>query len=794
MIITRPWFSATVIVTLALSIGMNTTVFTLANAALFKPVPLPGGSRLVAVTENNPKITNGQRSLSYPQFIQFQAQSHSFSGLEASANQQVVIGENGTPPERYTGANVSTGLFAMLQVAPVIGREFAEADGKVGGAPVALIGYGLWKGRYGGAADVVGRTVRMNGVPTTIIGVMPADFRFPSEQDVWTPIVPTKDVLDRTHRGIRLYGRLAPGTSLASAQDDLAAISTRMDREFPDTDKDYGALVQTFQEAFNGGPIRLIFLLMLGAVGFVLLIACANVANMMLSRAQVRSREIALRAALGASRWQLVRQLLVESVLLSIIGGIFGLGIAHYGIHAFALASQDVGKPYWVQFTMDWRVFAYFAAITVLTGIIFGLVPALRASRVDLNTALKDGTAGGTARVGLLSASLVVFQFALTVVLLAGAGVMVQSFIEVQRMNPFVPAAHLLTARVSLPEGKGDRYESVAARRQVHDTLMSRLSALPGVDEAALASDMPGLGSQDRDIEVEGHPNADPKNPARGSVVFATPNYLDTIGLPLLSGRGLNDTDGLENREASVVTRSFAEKFWPGASPLGRRYRFVPDGKPGPWITVVGVCGDIVQDSMDRDPPPLAYLSNKQEPWGWLGLMIRAHGDPSALAASVRKVLLGVDRELPLFEVRTLPEAIGHQYWFLQVFGTLFFLFALMALLMASVGIYAVIAQNTSQRTREIGIRMALGASSSRVLALVLSRGVKQLAIGLAVGLAGAVAAIRLMDSLPGIRSTTNPFMFGLVVLLLLGVGLIACWLPARRAVRIAPTEALRTD
>ena len=790
----RPWFSAAVIATLALSIGINTTVFTLANAVLFKPVPLPGGDRLVTVLQHDSKNPKDMQSFSLPEFLQYQSQSHSFSSLEASGDEEVVIGDKGTPPERYSMGTVSTGLLAMVQVPPILGRTFTADDGKPGGAPVTVIGYRIWQSRYAGATDIVGRAVRLNGVSTTVIGVMPDGFHFPVNQDAWTPIVPTKDLLDRTRRGLRLYGLLSPATGISGAQSDMAVISSHMAQEFPDTNKDLTPLVQTFQDGFNGGPIRLIFLLMLGAVGFVLLIACANVANMMLSRAQARSREMALRAALGASRWQLVRQLLVESVLLSVIGGSLGLFLSQFGVRSFDLVTQDVGKPYWIQFSMDWRAFSYLAGISVLTGLVFGLVPAIRSSRVDLNTAMKEGSSTGTHRGGRLSGALVVFQFALTVVLLAGAGVMIRSFVEARLINPFVPAAHLLTARISLPDGKGERYESVAARRQMHRAVLERLAALPGVESAALASNMPGLGSQVRDIEIDGHPNADPKKAPHAAAVFATPNYLSTIGLPVLSGRPLNEADGMEGKEASVVTRSFALQFWPGESPLGRRFRFITDGKPAQWNTVVGVCGDIVQDTMARNPPPLAYLSNVQEPWAWMGLMLRARGDPSALAASVRTALLGIDPELPLFEVYTLPAAIDHEHWFLKVFGTLFFLFALIALLMASVGIYAVVAQSTSRRTREIGIRMALGSSAGRVVRLVLTRGLMQLGIGLAIGLAGAVASIQLMDSLPGLSSTGDPLLFGAVVGLLLCVGVLACWLPAHRAARIAPTEALRTD
>ena len=794
MIASHPWFSLTVIVTLALSIGANTTVFTLANAALLKPVPVPGGERLVLVLAHVPREPRSRRGISVPEFRDLASQNHSLAALEAAAQDDVVVADKGVPAERYHLGTISSGLFGMLQTPPVLGRGFNPSDCLVGAQPVVLLSHRVWEKRYGGAGDIVGRTIGVNGAPATVVGVMPPGFQFPSDQDLWMPLVPTHNLESRTERTLQLYGLLAAGTSLRQANADLAVISARLAAAYPESNKDLEDFAQTFQEAFNGGPVKAIFLLMLGAVGFVLLIACANIANMMLSRAQARSREIAMRAALGASRWAIIRQLLVESVLLSSLGGLLGLLLSQFGVHAFDMATQDVGKPYWVQFTMDWVAFAYFAAVSLATGLIFGIVPAVRASRVDLNTALKDGSAGGTQRMGRLSGALVVFQFALTVVLLAGAGVMIASFMNARLVNPFVPAEHLLTARISLPDGKGERYESVEARRRMHARLLERMAALPGVTAASLASDMPGLGSQTRPVEFEGRPTPDPKKPPQAAAVFATPNYLETIGLPVLMGRGLGPTDGTEGKEACVVTRAFAARYWPGESPIGRRFRFIGDGKPGPWITVVGVCGNVVQDSMEQNPAPLAYFSNQQEPWAWLGLLLRTSGDPERAAASVRAALQDIDPDLPLFEVRTLPQAIDHQFWFLKVFGSLFLLFASIGLLLAAVGIYAVVAQATARRTREIGIRMALGATAGRVVRMVLSRAALQLGSGLALGLAGALACTRLMVGLPGVTSSGGPLMFGTVVAFLAALGLFACWLPARRAARVAPTEALRGD
>ncbi|HVU36155.1 MAG TPA: ABC transporter permease [Opitutaceae bacterium] len=790
----RPWFSAAVAVTLALGIGINTTVFTLVNAALFKPVPLPGGDRLVTVMQERISDPGHMQAVSLPDFRDYREQNHCFADLEAAGQNQGVLSEENNPPERFNLGTVSSGMFDMLRTPPVLGRGFSSADDRPGAAPVLLIGYDVWQKRYGGARDVIGRSVHLDGKPTVIVGVMPPGFKFPNNEEIWRPLVPTAEREKRGRRSLMLFGLLKPGLSQSDAQGDLTVISSRLARAYPKTNRDLTALVQTFQQTFNGGPIKLVFLVMLGAVGFVLLIACANVANLMLSRALGRSREIAVRAAIGASRWQIVRQLLTESILLSSLGGVLGLGLSTFGVRAFDNATQNVGKPFWVQFTMDWRVFAYFAAISVLSGIAFGLLPAWRASRVDLNSALKNGTAGGTFRGGRLTGALVALQFALTVVLLAGAGLMMRSFLTLQRINPFVPAAHLFTARISLPDGKGERYETPESRIRMHDRLEARLAALPGVDQAVLASDFPGLGSQTRDIEIEGRPAPNPKQPPRVAPIFATPNYLATINLPLLGGRALRDPDGETGHEAAVVTRAFAVRYWPGELPIGQRFRFLNDGKPGAWITIVGVCGDIVQDPQSPNPPPVVYLSDRQEPWAWLGLMLRTPGDPAALASSVRAAVQAIDPTLPLFEVQSLPHAIEHNNWFLKVFGSLFLTFALIALTMASVGIYAVVAQSTARRTREIGIRMALGATAGSVVRLVLSRGLRQLAIGLVIGLGGALAVSQLMVHLIGAESPRDPVVFGAVTGLLVSIGLFACWLPARRAAYVQPTEALRSE
>ena len=798
MIRAHRWFSLAVIVTLALGIGINTTVFTLVNAVLFKPVPIPGGDRIVTVANQNPsKPERRFRSrVSWPDYLAYKAHSHRFEGIEALSRGEGIISEPGNPPERFNLARVTTGLFTLIRIPPALGRGFTVDDGRAGAEAVLLLGHSVWQNRYGGKPDIVGRAVRLNGKPATIIGVMPAGFKFPNNEDIWMPLTPDAELEKRTTRRLELFALLQPGVSVTEANADLNVIAGRIAAEFPDTNKELGALVQTFHETYNGDQIKLVFLMMLGAVGFVLLIACANVANMMLSRALARGREIAVRAAMGAARWQIIRQLLVESVLLSSLGGLLGLGFSVLGVHAFDLASRDVGKPYWVIFDMDWRAFAYFAALSLLSGIVFGLVPALRASRVDLNAAMKDGTPGGGSHRGRLTGALVVLQFALTVVLLAGAGLMIRSFFAAQSLNPSVKAESIFTTRLQLPEGKGDRYEKAETRRQFYEQLLPELRTLPGVTEVAAASQFPGLGAAQRDIEIEGQPNPDPKQPPRASLVVQTPNYLAAIGVPILQGRGFEAVDGDTGKESAVVSRAFAALHWPNQSALGQRFRWLEKDKTHEWMTVIGICADLVQDPNEKDATPLVHVSYRQEPWGWMGILLRTSSEPASLAAPVRATVQKIDPDLPLFEVRTLTAALHKSRWFLSVFGTMFATFALTALLMASVGIYAVVAQTTVRRTREIGIRMALGATSGNIARLVLSRGLFQLALGLILGLGGAFAATRLLAEgrlLMGV-SAHDPLVFVAVTMLLIAIGVIACWLPARRAARIAPTVALRTE
>ncbi|MBK5291601.1 MAG: ABC transporter permease [Acidobacteriia bacterium] len=793
MILSHRWFSAAVVATLALGIGLNTMVFTLVYAVLFKPVPVPGGERLVAISNRNVKQGSRGMNVSYPDFLEYRAGAASMEALEASSGAGATLSERGNPPQRYTMSLVTSGLFEMMGTRPVVGRGIQPGDVKAGAEAVVLLGYGVWRDRYGSSREMVGRVVRVNSKPATVIGVMPEGFKFPSNHDLWMPLVPTAELEDRTRRQIQVFGMLKPGKTISQAGAELEVIARRLAAQFPKENKDVEARVETFHERFNGGPIRMVFTLMLAAVGFVLLIVCANIANMMLGRAMVRRQEISIRMAMGASRWRVMRQLLIESMVLSTLGGTLGLALSALGVHAFTLASSDVGKPYWVQFTMDYTVFGYLAAVCVLSSLLFGLAPAFRASRVDLNSALKDGTrSAGTHRGGRISAVLVVFQFALTVVLLTGAGVFMRGFMAWQSFNPMVPAGQILTARINLPQAK---YGSEEARLRFYEQLLPRLGSLPGVNRVALGSDPPGLGARGRRIEIEDAPLEDPARGPSASVVSFSPGYLETIRLPVLAGRDFNETDGMPGRLSAIVTKEFADRHWPKKTAAGKRFRFYQDNKPGEWITVIGVSANIVQRPFEATPDPLLFLPHRQTAYDSMVVLIRSEGNLAGIASAARAAVQQLDQDLPLFDVRTLVEAIARQTWFIAVFGTVFFVFALFALLIASVGVYAVIAQATTRRTQEIGVRMALGATSGNILHLILGRGLRQVAIGLAIGLAAAFPAARLMTTSILVQvSPSDPMVFTGVSLLLAMVGLLACWLPARRAAELNPVKAIRYE
>ena len=787
-ILAHRWFAAAIVLTLALGIGLNTMVFTLVNAVLFKPVAVPGGDRLVSVLNRNLKQDDHGLPISYPDFQDYRAQASSFESFEATTNESDILSESSIAPQRYRLARATAGIFSMVQAKPLLGRAFLPTDDHPGAEPVLVLAYSVWQERYAGLPGVIGRKVRVNGEPATIIGVMPKNFRFPNNFDLWMPLVPTADLAKRDKRTLGAWAFLKPEVTLNAADAELTGIARRLVSQFPE-DKDLSVTVLTFQQRFNGGGIRVIFLLMLAAVGMVLLIACADVGNMTLSRSLSRQREMSIRMALGASRWRVVRQLLIESVLLSTAGGVAGLALAAAGVHWFDLATVVV-RPYWVQFTMDFAVFGYFAALCILSGLLFGIAPALRSSKPNLIEVLKEGSHSvGRNRGGRLSAALVVFQFSLTLVLLTGAGFFVRSLLNTLSVNAFVPAKQLTTADLQLPDS---RYKDSEARQRFFDQLLPRLRAIPGVSRAAIASSVPGLGAAREQIELEHLPIENAAQRPWISYLAQSPGYLDTIHLPLLRGRDFNEIDGTAHHEAAILTRDAAARFWPGQDAIGKRFRLFDDkNKPTEWITVVGVSAEIVQELQETNPKPLLFVPYRQEGWDNMALVVESAADP---LQSVRGAVQSLDQELPLNDPSRLDEVIKHRVWFLSVFGKVFLTFAFIGMLMASVGIYAVIAHAAASRTQEIGVRIALGATMRNILMLVMRRGLWQIALGLVLGLAAAVPLPHLLTSLPLGVSRSDPAIFVAVACTLACVGVFACWLPARRASALDPVRAIRYE
>jgi predicted permease len=788
-ILTHPWFSAAIVVTVAMGIGVNTMVFTLVNAVLLKPLAVPHGERIVVLSNSNLLHNDDSMRISYPDFLDYRAQVSTAESMEAASDEQSVLSERGNPPAPYHMEHATAGLFDMLHVRPILGRGFLSTDDKPGAAPVLLLSYGVWKDRYGSSPSVIGRSVRENDTQATIIGVMPEGFKFPVGTDLWMPLTPTPDLQKRDSHPLEVWAMLKLGVGIEQASVECNQIAARLAQQYPEADKGRGMRVQTFNQRYNGPNIRTIFLLMLAAVGFVLLIACANVANMMLTRALRRQREMSIRAALGASRWRVMREQLTESLILSALGGVLGLGLAMVGVHWFDLSTQNVGKPYWIQFQMDWKVFAYFAALCIVSGLLFGMAPAWRASHVNLTEVMKEGARSmGKHRGGKFAASMIIFQFALTLVLLTGAGIFVHNLLLILSANRSIPSNQLMTAHIDFPDS---RYKDTDAKQHFFDQLLPRLRSLPGVTHVGATSSLPGLGSGQRDLEIE-HSVADVKSSRpRVSIVVESPGYFDTIHLPILLGRDFNETDGTDGRKAAIVTRQCAARFWPNQSAIGKRFRFYDNNKPEDWITVIGVSTDMVQDMNDKNPRPLLFLPFRQEGWGGMNLSIESRLD---VTGGLRAAVSSIDEDLPLRDVSFLNKAIERQEWFFVLLTQMFTGFALIALLMASVGLYAVIAHATGSRTQEIGVRMALGADTRSILMLVMKRGLWQIAAGLALGLCAAFPVARIMASLPLGVSPSDPGVFAAVASVLVAVGVFACWLPARKAASLDPVKAIRVE
>ena len=796
------WFAAVAVLALSLGIGMNAMVFTLVNAVLIRGLPFPDSGRLYMVGwEPRPGEAT---TVSYPELEDWRAQSKTFEGLAGFWNAGVNISDDHALPEQVTGARLTANAFGVLGQKPILGRDFLPEDERTGAPLVVMIGHTIWKNRYNADPAVLGRSLRVNGAPATIIGVMPPDMQFPTRAVLWMPVLPTAaQQTQRTIRFLGVFGRLKPPVGRAEATTEMNGIAGRLAAAYPEAHKDLKRVaVLTFNERFNGGEIRIVFLSMMGAVGFVLLIACANVANLQLSRAAHRSREIAVRIALGASRWRIVRQLLVESVLLGLMGGVLGLVLTLVGVRLFDAAVADSGKPYWIVFSVDYVVIAYLAAICVLTGILFGLAPALHVTKTSLNEVMKEGgrgTAGGR-RARWTSGILVVGELALTMVLLVGAGLMVRSFLKLYQIDVGINTDNLMSMRLNL---SGTKYDKPEVRRAFYDNLEPKLTAIPGVEAAAITSSVPPFGGTwRRRFEIDGRQARKPdEQAAEASSVTVNPAFFDVAGLQMRRGRSFNALDGSSGVETTIINERMAAQFFPGEDPVGRRIRFVnpdhPAGAPAPppevWRTIVGVSPTLRHNSpQDAEPVAVAYLPLRQHPDRYMVLFIRSRMEPGTIMNAVRREVQAIDQDQPVFTVQTVDQMLAQATWPYRVFGSLFAIFAAIGLVLSSVGLYAVMAYSVTQRTAEVGVRMALGAEGRQVSWMFLKRGLIQLAIGLSIGLGIALGVSRVLRTLLVQITPTDPMTFVVITVLLSLTAVAACVIPARRATRIDPLIALR--
>ena len=787
-LVKNPGFTAVAVMMLAIGIGVNATVFTVTNAVLFKGFPLvQGNDRLRYISYKNSNCC-----VSYPDFLDWRAQSKSFEGMAIVHGVGIALTDTSGFPESLSGNENSADVFKLVGQKPLMGRDFTAADEMPGAAPVAILNYGFWERRYGKDPAIIGRTVRMNGALTTYIGVMPQGFSFPQTVDVWVPLVQTAKVMNRENRDTWVVvARLAEGVTDQTAQAEMDIIGKRLAAEYPVSNRELLPDIQTFTQFFIGPNGAMIYGSMWGAVGFVLLIACANLANLLLARSIGRSREISIRIALGAGRWRIIRQLLIESVMLSGLGGFLGWWIAKWGVRSYAVAMASKSSWLVLDYGMDQRVLAYLIAISIGTGLLFGLAPALRLSKLDVNASLKDGgraaTGGGHGKH--LSALLVTGEMALAVVLLAGAGVMIRSYLKIHTADIGANTANVLGGSVNLPSEKYPRPED---KISFFDGLLTRLAAMPGVESVATADALPASGSSKFSYQLAG--DAPEERHRKLSTLKISPAYFRVVKATMLSGREFNDADVLSAVPVAIVNQLFASTYWPGEDPLGKRFRFFDGDSPEPWRTVVGVASNIIQNDQTRQTfDPVVYLPYRQKPGGGAWIFVRTSVPPAGLTTAFRQAVQALDPGLPLYGPMAVADRM-ERFWDSRFYGSLFLIFAAIALLLASIGLYTVIAHSVTQRTQEIGVRMAIGGTPHDILKLVIRQGMLPLAIGLTVGLVASFAVNRLLTSLLVQVSPADPITLAVASAVLILAGTLGCLVPARRAMRVDPVVALRHD
>ncbi|HKI00351.1 MAG TPA: ABC transporter permease [Thermoanaerobaculia bacterium] len=786
----EPGLSALCILTLALGIGLTTTMYSIVHGVL-RDLPFEKPEQLLHVERSNP--TRGIRSMPAMgrDFLAWREQQSAFQGLSAfytgTANLSGTAGE----PERYAGAFLTPDALDTLKVKPLLGRGFRPEDGKPASPAVVILGHSLWQKRFRGDAKILGQTVRINGETPTVIGVMPAGFEFPVRQDLWLPLrLDPAEIARGEGPELEVFGRLKEGESLEQARAELTTIAGRLGAEHPKTNQGVLPVVKPYTEEYTSKQAGNMLYVMLGAVFGVLLIACSNVMNLLLARAAVRSREVAIRSALGASRSRLIVQLLVETFVLSLGGALLGLGLAGLGVRLFRDAIAGIDPPYWIKVEIDPAVVLFVFGLTLLASLLSGIIPSLKASGGDAGILLKDESRGSTGlRIGRFSRALVIAEVALSCGLLVAAGLMIKSVINQQTKDYGFATREVLTAKLDLESD----YASQPARLAFFESLQQRLAAAPGVQSAALTSFLPANKARVEAMSVEGTAYARDEDRQGAYSLVVTPGFFATLNVPV-QGREFGSQDRRDGQPVMVVNQTFAKLFLPGGNPIGKRVRIGPADSAEPWRTVVGVVPDLYVSGPENKDPEGMYIPLAQSDAKSMALVARAAGDPLALTPAVRREVAAIDPYLPLYGVDTLAEVIRKRTWFVGVFGALFMAFGFAALFLATVGLYGVLAFSVSRRTQEVGIRMALGAQAGEVLRLIFRQGATQLAVGMALGLALGLGLSKLLQAILFGVEPWDPTIFIAVALVLGATGAAACLIPARRAAKVDPMMAMRYE
>jgi predicted permease len=791
----NPGVTLIAVVALMLGIGLTTTMFSIVYGALFRGLPFEQAEHIMHLERNNLEDDIESMEVTLHDYRDWREQQSSFTDLAGFWQGTINISGNEGRPERYNGAFMAGDPFGILRVGALKGRTLQPGDDDLAAPMVAVIGYDVWQNRYDGRDDAIGSIIRVNGEPTEIVGVMPEGFAFPMSEEVWVPMRVDIDTITRGEgMTLEVYGRLNAGVSVDQAAAEFATIANRLAMEYPESNEGVGAVMKPYTEEYIGDEVSMLLFTMLAAVFLVLLIACANVANLLLARAVQRSKEVAVRSALGATRARVIGQFLTETFAVTIVGAVFGLAIAWLGVRLFNNAIVDTDPPFWIDIRIDLVAIAFVMTLVVIATVLAGVFPAIRASGADINEVLKDESRGSSSlRIGKMSKALVTAEIALSCGLLVAAGLMIKSVVQLRTID-YAFHVDVATARVGLFPAD---YPDQERRVQFFDELTGRLAAQPGVAAAALGTALPGLGSGGNRFGVEGQVYAEDSDYPLTRWAAVTPGYFETFGLAVREGgRDFTVQDTEANLPVAIVNETFAQKFFPGESPIGRRIRVGASESEEPWRTIVGVAPDMMMQGIGNNDTGEEgiYVPVAQEDQRFMSIIVRGENASMALAPVMRDVVLAIDPDLPLYWVNTLDERIAEATWFFNVFGVLFMVFGGAALFLGAVGLYGVMSFAVTQRTQEVGIRMALGANHTDVIKLIMKQGLWQLGIGLTAGLGIAALLSRGLEVVLYEVEPWDPMLFAFVAMILAVAGLAASFIPARRAAAVDPVVALRYE